>query len=154
MSKSNQLTKRQLAVIEDLFTDELDEREVLEKHGVKPDVYRKWLADERFIEHFERRLAQAYHSSRIALARHALAAADRLIQLTKCKQNETARKACLDIIFPQSPSSANHASSADVQGAGEDIHPTSALPPETASRILAILAEPPGSTQDRDEQQH
>jgi hypothetical protein len=141
MYKSRQTIKKQLAVIEDLFTAELGEQEVLEKHGVKPSLYQKWLADEEFMQHFERRLAQAYHSSRVLLARHALAAADRLIQLTKCDQNETARKACLDIIFPQSPNMAGHTSSHDTQDASEDARPTPTLSPETASRILAILAD-------------
>ena len=55
MYKSRQFIKKQLAVIEDLFSAELDEAEVLKKHGVKPSLYRKWLTDEQFLEHFEQR---------------------------------------------------------------------------------------------------
>lgn len=143
MYKSRQLIKKQLAVIEDLFTAELEEADILKKHGVKPSLYQKWLADEQFMEHFERRLAQAYHSSRVILARGALAAADKLVGLTECDQKETARKACLDIIYPQNPNIADHVSSCDAPGANEDARPTPALSPETASRILAILAETP-----------
>jgi hypothetical protein len=149
MTTSNQSTTRQLAVIEDLFTAELDEREVLEKHGVKPSLYRRWLADERFMEYLERRIAQAYHSSRLTLARYASLGANKLVELTGCDQKETARKACLDILYPQSPTAVDHASSRDTPEASEDARPTSNLPPETASRILAILAERPSAkTQD------
>ena len=139
MSKSSQLTKRQLAVIEDLFASELDEREVLEKHGVKPDVYRKWLADEQFMEHFERRIEQAYHAGRVILARNAPRAATKLVNLTQCDKEEVVRRACLDIIFPQTPNAEGRASSHDTPEA----RPTSDLSPEAASHILAALAGPP-----------
>lgn len=144
MYKSRQFVKKQLAVIEDLFTSELDESEILKKYGVKPSLYQKWLTDEQFMEPFERRLAQAYHFSRVLLARRARAAADKLVALTECDQRETARKACLDIIYPQNPRVADHASSCDAQGANEDVRPTPTIPPEAASRILAILAEGEG----------
>jgi hypothetical protein len=140
MSKSKKLTKRQLAVLEDMFTAELDEAEILKKHGVKPALYQKWLADEQFIGYFERRIAQAYHSSRVLLARYASLAAGRLIGLTMCDQKETARKACLDIMFPESPTAADRVPSQEVEKADEDLRLTPAIPPETASRILATLA--------------
>jgi hypothetical protein len=146
MCKSRQTTRRQLAVIEDLFAGELDEQAVLNKHGVKPAVYRKWLADEQFMTHFERRLAQAYHSTRLRLARNAVAAAKRLVELAQCQQTETARKACLDILFP--PHSSNETSEntrrPTVPEPTANLDP--ALSPETASRVLAILAENMQST--------
>jgi hypothetical protein len=144
MYKSPQLIKKQLAVIEDLFSAELDEAEILKKHGVKPSLYRKWLTDEQFLEHFEQRLAQAHHSSRVLLARRALDAAKRLIELTKCDQSETARKACLDIITARNPNAMNHVSSQEQQTTNEDVAPAG-LSPETASRILAVLAENPSA---------
>jgi hypothetical protein len=140
--------KKQLAVIEDLVTAELDEAEILKKHGVKPSLYQKWLADEQFMEHLERRIAQARHFSRVLLARNTIAAAKRLAQLTECDQKETARKACLDILFPQSPNATGHASSQDAQEPSEDARPTPTLSPETAGRILAILAETPTAEQE------
>ncbi len=142
MYKSPQFIKKQLAVIEDLFTSELDEAEILRKHGVKPALYRKWLADEQFKEFCERRLAQAYHSSRVLLARNAYAAAERLIELTKCDQSETARKACLDIIAAQNPSTLNRVSPPNPQTTTETVSLAS-LSPEIAGRILAVLAEGP-----------
>jgi len=135
MPNAKKLTRRQRAVIEDLFTAEMDELEVLEKHDVKPALYSRWLADERFVEQFDRRLDQAYRSGRLTLARYASVAAAKLVALTDCKKEETARKACLDIITLDSPA-------ARAAIATEDPTETSAteLPPETAARLLAALA--------------
>jgi hypothetical protein len=148
MSKQNKLSQRQLDVIEDLFASELDEQAVLEKYRVTPRLYEKWQADDAFIEQFQRRIAAAYRSSAALLARSAPKAAAKLVQLTQCDKEETARKACLDIISMHAewaggdgqPTKDNRRSNPDpVQGF--------ALPEQTASKILAILAEAePGPT--------
>jgi len=138
MSKQNKLSQRQLDVIEDLFAGELDEQAVLEKHRVNPRLYKKWQADDAFIEQFERRIAAAYRQSAAMIARYAPAAAAKLVQLTQCDKEETARKACLDIISMQTPLSAPPRPKA----ADPDAHeqpPT--LSDQTASKILALLAE-------------
>jgi len=138
MSKQNKLSQRQLDVIEDLFAGELDEQAVLEKHRVTPRLYRKWQADDAFIEQFQRRIATAYRRSAALLARSAPKAAARLVQLTQCDKEETARKACLDIIAMQ-PSS-TPASKPQHPDPGTPDHPHT-LTPQTAAKILAILAE-------------
>ncbi len=140
MPKAKNLTRRQRAVIEDLFTAEMDERDVLDKHNVSQALYNRWLANERFAEHFERRIAQAYHSGRIILARYASLAASKLVALTDCEKEETARKACLDII------SLDNLAAASATEAQTDAIRTD-LPPETVSRILAALATPPDDTE-------
>jgi len=95
------LSKKQLAVIEDLFAGELDEQAVLEKHRVSRNLYNRWLTDDRFIEQFNERIARAYRQSELIIARYAPLAAAKLVQLTECEKEETARKACLDILsFP------------------------------------------------------
>jgi hypothetical protein len=141
MSEQKKLTRRQRAVIEDLFTGEMDQQGVLEKHNVSPALYARWLADEHFAEQFERRITQAYLSGRIVLARHATSAACKLINLTQCKKEEVARKACLDIISLHSRNQAN--AGPTVRTENEATPSDSELPPETASRILAALAQPP-----------
>ena len=133
MPKAKNLTRRQRAVIEDLFTTKMDEQKVLEKHHVSGALYSRWLADERFVEQFDRRIDQAYRSGHLTLARNASAAADKLVALTNCKKEETARKACLDIITLDSPAGAG-----PVASVTEDA--TTELPPETAARLLAALA--------------
>ena len=139
MSEPKKLTKRQSAVIEDLFAGELEEQAVLEKHHVRRHEYERWLADERFTEQVELRIAHAHRQSRMVLARYAATAAAKLVELTHCEKEETARKACLDIIAL--PTTAGQNPRADE---GPDEAPTvpaaGGLTPELAGRLLAALA--------------
>ncbi len=137
MSKPKSLTRRQRTVIEALFADNASEQQVLAEHGVSRDLYARWLADERFQEAFENRIAQAHRAGRLALARAASQAASALIALAQGKPGETTRKACLDILATQPNAPLNSAAG---QTEAPEI-PTS-LNPETVSRLLAILAEP------------
>jgi len=139
MPELKRLTKRQRAVIEELFADQANERDVLDKHNVSPALYDQWLGDERFREHLEQRIARAYREARLILARNAPQAARTLIELTRCKKEELARKACLDIIALPPASGPNGAPSADTEN-----DPAAELPPETATRLLAALAETGG----------
>jgi hypothetical protein len=135
MRKTKKLTKKQLGVIADLFAGELDEQHVLDKYDVSRDTFEKWLNDERFIGRLNERIAHSFWQSRLFIARYAPLAAARLVGLTASETQETARKACLDII------------STDPQGiAGTPVVPVKTpshneLSPETTSRILAALAE-------------
>ncbi len=139
MTKSNTLTKRQLAVIEDLFAGEKEEQEILDKHNVTPHRYAQWLADERFVECFERRIARAYRESRAILARCAPVAAIRLVNLTECEKEEIARKACLDIISLHA--SAQTKTPQDTAAPGqEEAGAPNGLSPQALSRLLAALA--------------
>jgi len=138
MTKAKKLTRRQHAVIEDLFTEELDEEGVLEKHNVNQALYSRWLADERFTAQFDRRLARAYRAGHVILARYAPVAAAKLVALTNCKKEETARKACLDIISLDAVSAGSRSPVAAVQDENTPVDVE--LPPEIASRILTVLA--------------
>jgi hypothetical protein len=133
MQKSKKLNKRQLAVLDDLFTGEPDEQAVLDKHAVSRQRYEQWLAQEQFAEQFERRIDRAYRQSRTILARYAPVAAAKLVELTSSAEEETARKACLDIISPPCPT--RPATPSKPQAPAPD------LPPEQASRLLAALAQ-------------
>jgi len=129
------LSKKQLAVIEDLFAGELDEQAILDKYKVSRSLYNRWLADERFAEQFNERIGRAYRQSELIIARYAPLAASKLVQLTACEKEETARKACLDILcFPRSGPQFSAGSSVDSR-----VQPD--LPAETASKLLAVLAE-------------
>jgi hypothetical protein len=121
-------------VIEDLFAGQIDEQQVLAKHKVDRRLYDKWLADENFVGEFERRLKSAYRQSEMIIARYAAFAAAKLVQLTESENQETARKACLDIINYLRP---NPEPRPDEQPEAEQ---TPDLPPELASRLLAALA--------------
>ena len=138
MSKSKKLTKRQRAVLEDLFTGESDEQTVLQRYAVPRALYEKWLADEQFTSQLEQRIAHAYQRSRIILARNASDAANRLVNLAKEGEGETARKACLDVISPQCP--AGHKTPSDAPSVPDASASAADLSPEAASRLLAVLA--------------
>jgi len=141
MSKQKQLTKRQLAVIEDLFAGELDEQAILDKHKISRNIYNRWLANERFTAQFNECIARAYRQSELIIARYAPLAAAKLVQLTESDKEETARKACLDIIsFPSLASSLAAAGTAVAKHSGLRESPIE-LSSETASRLLAALAE-------------
>jgi hypothetical protein len=141
----NRLSKKQVAVIEDLFAGELDEAAVLDKHKISRNRYNKWLADECFVEAFAERIARAYRQSQLIIARYAPLAAAKLVQLTGSDSAETARKACLDIISnPAINCGAKYASMVPVEArvTSEEPRATSGwLSAETASRLLAALAE-------------
>jgi hypothetical protein len=77
---------------------ELDEQAVLDKHGVGRNIYNKWLTDETFQAKFARRIPGAHIAGEALIARYCLVAAAKLVQLTDSENQETARKACLDII--------------------------------------------------------
>jgi hypothetical protein len=139
MSESKNLSKRQLAVLEDLFTGELDEPDVLDKHGVRPRHFEEWFAEEGFRQQFEQRLARACRQSRLILARCAPLAAAKLVALTDCEKEETARKACLDIIALQS--SAGPSTAPGTPATPPPGRELPALSPEVASRLLAALAK-------------
>ena len=133
----DRLSKRQLAVIEDLFAGELDEAAVLDKHKVSRNRYNEWLADEGFVAAFAERIGRPYRQSQLIIARYAPLAAAKLVQLTESDSAETARKACLDIIsMPTAyPHLAVAGTATDPAGAHAE------LSPEAASRLLAALAE-------------
>lgn len=145
MSQAKQLTKKQLAVIEDLFSGELNEQAVLEKHKVSRNLYNQWQSDDNFVEQFDRRIAGAYRQSAALIARYAPLAAAKLIALTESDKDETARKACLDIISmpvmkanKKTQLSKEESRLAETRALPSD---TKQLSEQTVGRLLAVLAE-------------
>lgn len=133
------LSKKQLAVIEDLFAGELDEQTILDKYNVSKNLYNRWLADDCFIEQFNKRIARAYRQSELIIAKYAPLAAAKLVQLTDCEKAETARKACLDIL--SLPTLAGKNAAVSTENAVSGVPDSGQLSAETASRLLAALAE-------------
>ena len=95
---SQSLSRKQLKVLESLFTGQMSEEDVLKKYKVSRYTYTKWLNDRDFIEYFYQRIRGFNLQSSLIVARYAPVAAARLIELTESEKNETTRKACLDVI--------------------------------------------------------
>lgn len=145
MAKAKPLNAKQLALIDDLFKSKLKESRILKKHGVSRKLYDRWLADENFRRNLQTRKAWEHHHNEIILVKSATQAISNLMDLTKSKQAETARKACLDIITMRSGLSAGTATKPGGNSASASALPN--LPPEAAGKLLAVLAqEEPVST--------
>lgn len=136
MARKKQLSGRQLAVINDLFGGELDEQSVLDKHKVSRGLYNKWLAEDNFAAEFSRRIAALNRQGEFIIARYAALAAAKLVQLTESESQETARKACLDIISLPKLSAKAKRPAAEPKRSG-----VKELSTGTASRLLSALAD-------------
>jgi len=139
MIKAKALSAKQLAVIEDLFVGELQEQAILENHNISRKLYDKWLTDEGFNEHLDRRMVWEYRRCEFMLAHYARVAASNLVRLTDCKTEEAARKSCLDIITMRT----NRLAGTPAVPVDNPM-PTSEslnLSPETTGKLLAVLAE-------------
>ena len=136
MTKTDkQLTKKQLAVIDDLLKGQLDEQAVLRVHKVSSKIWRNWFGCEVFLAEIAFRLDAMKRQSQYIIGRYAPIAAAKLVQLTESEKDETSRKACLDVIMLQSND--KNIESAEAEGAEH----TEQLSSDQASRILAALAE-------------
>ena len=98
MCGTEELTSRQEAVLDDLFDGEPGETDVLTRHKVEACTFREWLGEYAFISELKERAEAANRRAEISLAAYRPKAADRLIELTKIKKENTARQACLDIL--------------------------------------------------------
>jgi alkylhydroperoxidase family enzyme len=141
MGKTEKLKPRQLAVIDELFNGD-DEQAVLDRHKVSRRLYNKWLADSDFVGEFDRRIDASFRQSAALIARYAPLAAAKLVQLTESDKEETARKACLDIISMHAGRTRDDGRPTKDDGRGSpDMEQGFALPDQTASRLLSALAE-------------
>jgi hypothetical protein len=144
MSKAKPLSIKQLAVIDDLFEGRMEEPDMLEKHNISRKLYDRWLADEDFNDHLDRRMVWEYRRCEFMLAHYARVAASNLVRLTDCKSEEAARKSCIDIITMRANLLADTRSPGTPALPGDNPKSppeTPNLPPETAGKILAVLAE-------------
>ncbi len=140
MAKRRYLSQRQLTVLYDLFNSDLDEQGVLDKHKVRRSTYERWLADELFAELFKQYVNNMRWRSELLMAKYSCLAAVKLVELTASDKAETARKACLDIIsVPKIAANRDEQPDKTQKDGDRQAEPLSS---ETASRILAALAEP------------
>lgn len=133
------LSKKQQKVLDDLFAGD-DEQAVLARHKVSRNVYNKWQKGKNFAAEFQRRLAALNRQSKLIIAKYAALAAAKLVELTDSANQETARKACLDII--SLPKKAGEKTQLPERGGDNDSEQAFELSAKKTGRLLAALAEP------------
>ena len=138
MSKIKQLTKKQLAVIEDLFNGQVSESEILKRNNISRFLFHKWLADENFIREFDNRIIVERMRNNANITRNVSNAIKHLKEMSEKMEGETARKACLDIIALEKEIVSTRQ---PVQTEDKPLENEHSLSDEAAGRILAALAE-------------
>jgi 3-deoxy-D-manno-octulosonic-acid transferase len=135
MSQST-LSKKQLSLIDDIFAGDIDTEAILAKHKITHRLFNKWLGDENFRAEFTRRIDWLNLQSQVMIARYTSLAAAKLVSLTDSQNQETKRKACLDIISLPRLTDQKQNMSPD-----NNIEPAETLHPDTASILLKALAQ-------------
>jgi hypothetical protein len=92
------LSKKQSAVLDELFDGDETIEQILQIRNISSSMYRQWHSEPAFTDEFERRIEQLNRHSRLLIAKYSSLAAAKLVSLTDSANPETARKACLDII--------------------------------------------------------
>jgi len=122
-----------------MFSGELDEQAVLDKHKVSRNLYNRWLDDGLFVSEFDHRIISAHRQSAALIARYAPLAAAKLVQLTESEKEETARKACVDIISLPALLDKRTVQPDEPQTA--ETQQLQQITEQTASRLLVALAQ-------------
>jgi hypothetical protein len=92
------LSEKKWAVLQDLFYSELDESAVLNKHNVSRTTYERWLRQKLFSRQFQQYTASLARRTALAVAKAETEVAVRLVELTRCQKEESARKACQQVL--------------------------------------------------------
>ncbi len=96
--KRKDLSEKKWAVLEDLFYSDLDENAVLKKHNVSRTTYERWLRQKLFSRQFQQYSASLARRTALAVAKAETEVAVRLVELTRCQKEESARKACQQVL--------------------------------------------------------
>jgi hypothetical protein len=130
------LTKKQLEIIDELFKNGGDETEISMKYGISYKQWVKWLGNKHFSEEVAGRIELAKCRSQILMAKYIPLAAAKLVQLCNSENNETGRRACLDILALETgPKQVSDTST------NQSPEPAANIDAATASKLLAALAE-------------
>jgi hypothetical protein len=130
------ISSRQRAVIDDMLKNGLTEKEALEKHGITPIRYRRWLKGGLYMQEINVAIDAAMRQQKFTIAQCLPDAADKLTELIDTEKGETVRKACLDIIALQKADAPPQI----VQQDGQTQNKYN-LTQEKAAKIWAVLAE-------------
>jgi len=139
--KTKKLSKRQMRVLDGMFTGELTLNEILKSCRVSQITYYDWLSDSFFMSAFDNRIDSARVILTATLAAYSQAALLSLVNLTRSEKTETARKACLDIVKLVQDEKDEQISKEDISPVQTLSHQGRTLTPSESSAILRALAE-------------
>lgn len=127
-----ELSKKQKRVMDELFEAEQDEATALGNNHVSRRVFNHWLTEDAWIREFDRRIEESRRRTQIIISRFQPSAAIKLVELTNCDKEQTARQACLDIIqMPRIVRETKVTASVESLGISED----------TQNSIVELLAK-------------
>ncbi len=129
------IKKKQKEAIDELYQGDGDELAVCSKLNIKNSQWQSWLGSREFSSELEYRTAALKRQTEIMLAKYSPLAVAVLISLCKSQSDETSRKACVDIL-----QIALNLQSRQPE-ASNDNRQTPEIDQETASAVLAVLAE-------------
>ena len=123
------LNKKQRDFLDEILNNRSSVELASDKLNISSDCLCKWFASPEFTEELARRLELIIKRADMLISQNRLTAAEKLINLTSCEKEETARKACLDILeLTATITDKNH-------------KPQQKIDPKLAAKLLSILAE-------------
>ena len=139
MSYSTYLSKKQKGVLFDLFSGRFTVQEVLARRRVSRRTYYSWHDNEYFAAEFRRLLNLARNEYQLIFARYASDIAMKMVSLTAAEKDETARKACMDIIINR-----ERKTKQQIEAESKPIEdPLPDISPEVASKLLFSAVSAP-----------
>ena len=139
--KTQKLSKRQINVLNAMFSGDLTLNDILKSCRVSQITYYEWLSDPFFMSAFDKRIDSAKAVLTSTLSAYSQAALLALVNLTRSEKTETARKACLDIVKLVQEEKDEQTTKDDTPAMPVLSHQGRTLTPSESSAILQALAE-------------
>ena len=139
--KTQKLSKRQINVLNAMFSGDLTLNDILKSCRVSQITYYEWLSNSFFMAAFDKRIDSARAVLTSTLAAYSQAALLSLVNLTRSEKTETARKACLDIVKLVQEEKDEQDAKFEIQNVPRLSVGQEVLSPEQSSSILNALAE-------------
>jgi len=139
--KTQKLSKRQINVLNAMFSGDLTLNDILKSCRVSQITYYEWLSDSFFMAAFDKRIDSARAVLTSTLAAYSQAALLSLVNLTRSEKTETARKACLDIVKLVQNEKDEQDAKFEIPNVPRLSVGQEVLSPEQSSSILNALAE-------------
>jgi len=132
-----------LVAVDEILKGESEDK-TLKRHRIEPEAFDKLLNNPKFVLQVSNRIGLSIIRTKLLIAQYARAATAKLIHLTECDKEETARKACLDVITLATKQSDITIQKEKVSQIIEDANSPTELTEDQASKMLALLAEDDG----------